>query len=507
MATAAQPPAPTPGAQPGRGEAKGPAFAVGIGIAAILISGTMAIASAVLLYRGDTGDDVVNTLPAGCDVFAVAPNPLALQALRGASAIWAQLPAAWTPVVASAADTLDDALLLHDGKVPGGADPTAAAGVCRKGGTTIATIGVGSEANRAVDPLLATLASRFGGGQWQASQAVGGFVDYALVGAGSRDGGPGARQVAALAGPARMQLLWGQPDAPAALAKVVGALGEGSARGDVLVRGALERVGAGALQVVLNRETTRQWAALLGLLPPLRGFVHDHGHWLGASLRADLGDGRVHGHVHIGTDEAGATVLKSTLDAGEPRATSAAVGRGKAGGVIRLQPKGWLDALGPMVAHPRGAWLDATLRDAGLDGLRGTLEITQGTICWRVAAAADVGPRWWIAFRVASTTTPPASVVGGRTVGDVSVVGDPSWIVVVPGDVAAGRATLTWLREHQGADADATQDRTRILDDSQGFYVDAADALQGLGLSPMPVGEAELIWLDTGLVIHVAARP
>ncbi len=504
MAATTQPPGDAPQAAPGRGEAKGPAFAVGIGIAAIVISGTMAVASGVLLYRGDTGDDVVNTLPAGCDVFAVAPNPAALQQLRGDVAGWTQLPAAWTPVVASATAALDETLLLVDGKLATGADPAAAAGYCRKGGTRMATIGIGSEGNRAVDPLLATLASHLGGGSWQASQAVGGFVDYTLVGAGS---GPAARQVAALAGPARMQLLWGQPDAPAALASVVAGLGEGSARSDVAVRGALERVGAGALQIVRNQASTRELAPLLGLLPPLSAFVAEHGQWLGASLRADLGDGRVHGHVHIGTDEAGATVLKAALDAGAPRATSAAVGRGKAGGVVRLQPTRWLDALGPIVAHPRGAWLDQALQQAGLGGLRGALVIAEGTIAWRVAADADPGPRWWLAIRVASTRSPPEAAATGVVVGDTSVVADMSWIVIVPGDVAQGRAALTWLREHQDADADASQDRARILDDSQGFYVDGADAFASLGLASVPTMEVELIWLDTGLVLHVAAKP
>ena len=410
MAATPQAPEIAPAPPQGRGEAKGPAFAVGVGIAAIVISGTMAIASGVLLFRGDLGDDVVNTLPAGCDVFAVAPNPLALQQLRADAATWTQLPPAWAPVVAAAGAALDQTLLSTDGKLLDGADSSAAAGYCRKGKMRMVTLGVGSEASRAVDPLLASIAGRLGGGDWHASQAVGGFVDYALVGAGS---GPAARQAAALAGPARLQLLWGQKDAPAALATVVAGLGTASLRSDTLLRGGLERIGAGALQLVLNQATTRELAPMLGLLPPLRAFVAEHALWLGASLRADLGDGRVHGHVHIGTDEAGATVLKSTLDAGPPLATSAAVGRGKAGGVLRVEPRRWLDDLGPIVAHPRGAWLDGILRAGGIDGLRGALALSQGTLVWRVAATGDPGPSWWIGARLQANAAVPTPLAAG----------------------------------------------------------------------------------------------
>ncbi len=483
--------------------ARGPGLAAGIGVVMVLLSTSMAVVSGVLLYRGDAGDPVQNTLPSGCAMVAVAERPGVAQRLLASTAAPLPLPEAVTAWLGDlrAAATAWSLPVAPGAALPRGLHAESPAGVCLRDGVRLWTLGhqaPGAEA------LLADLAQGLGGGAWQAAQAVGGFVDYSLRAESEGAGAPA--RAAALAGPERVQVLVGPPDPSAALAALVPTLAEGSARNDLGVRSAFERVGAGALQIFLDAATTKAHAVALKGLPPLRDFVARHAIWLGASLRDDLGDGRVHGHLHVGCEQVGATALKQALDAGPPLATSAALRGAAAGATIRLQPETFaphLAAMGQVGPLPA---LSSSLARAGGPTLSALWPSLQGTFVLRVARASETAPAWWIAARLRSGALPPPCREGGGDALGPSCGADAEWFVLAAGPNGAD-AALQWLRQHPGADPDASDDRARILDDSVGAFVDDPSALPGVSLPRWQPLEVESIWLDTGLILHLAYDP
>ncbi len=482
---------------------RGPGFAAGIGVVMVLLSTSMAVVSGVLLYRGDAGDPVQNTLPAGCAMMAVAERPVAAQRLLAATEAPLPLPEAVTAWLAGLRTAATEWGLQSaaGAALPRGLDGERPAGVCLRTGARIWSLGPQAGATEA---LLSDLAPGLGGGAWQASQSVGGFVDYALRGEGDAAGA--AARAAALAGPERVQVMVGPPDPGAALAALVPTLAEGSARSDLGVRSAFERVGAGALQIYHDSETTRAHAALLAGIPPLQDFVARFALWLGVSLRDDLGDGRVHGHLHVGCEQAGATVLKRVLDAGVPLATSAALRGAAAGATIRLQPDAFAPHLAAMGQRGPLPALRTALEAAGGPTLSALWPSLQGTFILRVARASEAAPVWWIAARLRPGAQPPPCRRDGLAPSAPSCLADAEWFALAPGPKGA-EAALLWLRQHPGADPDASDDRARILDDSFGAFIDDPSALPGLGLPAWQPLEAEAIWLDTGLILHLAYDP
>lgn len=473
------------GEEPGGGGKVGVAAA--IGVLALTLSLTMAGTSAFLLWRGDLGDDMVNTLPANCDAAALVPAPKVLLPLTRALA-QARLPTTWQPLAI-------DLARMVTATVPSGVQvegEQSGFGVCFSGDTALVSAGLGPAG---IDPLLADLARRAGGGTWRPSQPVGGFVEYQLQAEGGRP------TAAMLAGERRVQFLLGGDDPSARLAGLVKTVQTTPMRGDAIVREAIERVGAGALQLVFGKAVVVAAADRYAAIPALGTLLREHARFLGVSLRDDLDDDRIHLHAHVGIPEGEAgeralLLLKRTLDAGTPRKTSAALRGADAGGVYRLSPAAWrgegygADALR---ALPSGTiWADWIAAAGGL----AAVSAWDGTIVWALPGPHLALPAPFVALGLSGA----ANALEGAATGD-------GWLVFSPAGQSAAEAALAHLRANPGADPGGTEDRLRILDDTQGFFVDhtiegRADGFGGVLL------EAELIWLDTGLVAHLAiARP
>lgn len=461
---------------------------------AFVLSLTMALVSGFLLWRGDVGDAVTLSLPSSCEVTVLVERPAAARTLARSIAAHVGLPTPLTPW-AAALERWDRTLA--------GLDDDAPAGACRRDGAWLWSVGLDSRRADAAEALTAAAAAAwpaaFGQGSWVQGQSVGAFVDHTLRPS------VGHVRAAALAGPERMQLLLDGRGADAALAKLVAALPTASLHSDTATRAVFERVGGGALRLVLAQGPARAASSPLDVLPPLASFVRSHATFAGIAVRDDLGDGRTHLHVHIGADQAGVGELKRLLDPGPPLAVSAAVTGGAAGGVVRMQPQAWLPALPQLRALP---WVHAAvgaLEARGLDFAREVVPALQGTVVFRVGRPGAAEPAAFLALRLRDGAAPPwlarlAAPVPARSQRLGAVMFDAQWLVLVPGDVDAARVALAWLQARPGAAADASTDRLRILDDSQGAYVDVA--LGGWG--PL---EFELLWLDTGLVGHLALRP
>lgn len=463
--------------------------AAAMGVMALALSIAMAGGSAFLLWRGDIGDDMVNTLPRGCEAVALVPAPAELRRIAAGAGQWRGLPTPLQPLAVG----LQDAVTTTLGTEPmPGLDEQAGIGVCWTEDGSLTTLGI---APGGIDALLGALAARIGKGQWRPAQPVGGFVEYQLV------ADDGKILAAALAGERRLQLVRDAADPTPRLAALVRKVQSDPMRGDVLVRAAIERIGAGALQLVLGGKRTRATAERIAPLAPLATFGRDHARFLAVSLRDDLDDGRVHAHVHVGVGEDAAgevavATLKRALDPGVTRPSSAALKGLTAGGVVRLGPAAWTaDAAGRAAAeHLPGAStvLPLLAPQGGLEALSGCWE---GTVVWGVAAAGQPPGGRFAAFGLRDGKSAPAGAVA-----------DARWWVVSPDGEAVARAALAHLAAHPAADPAAQEDRARILDDTQGFFVQAgADAL-GWGLGQAAL-EGELIWLDTGLVLHLGFTP
>lgn len=468
-------------------------MAAGILLIMFTISGSLALYSAYLLWRGEDAGPILSALPSGCDVVWMVDRPQdAAAALRtlGARSGAAGQVGLWAETIDRAAQTP-------------GLDPDEAWGFCRRGSQWYAALPVTAQPTAGAAATAAKQAwEALRGIPWLGQPAVRwAETDGQWVG---RDAGGGALAAVQVAG-AVATISWQEAeftkpwatttaatprsplDAVATLSALRGEIAKSPLQSDKEVREGLERVGGGQMRWMARGVTLTQLlsAALesRGQAPWKEGLT-----WVGwAALALRVEDGRVRIHAQVGGGQRWAVWLKERFDS--PGQLDAALVLPKAykwAGVLRVQRQNWPLLIG---LDPGAAALSQLFADA--DGWQPLLA---GQTAWFgdgpcVTAVALLRPQATI-----PTTLPAIHAIAGCPQAESKRIGDK----VVVGS-AQGVAQVEQLLANPGlAGTAADQDQQRIQRDTQGVWVPGAFAASDLPAGPL---QLEWIWLDTGLVL------
>ncbi len=507
MATESQPSRPEP---PG---AQKIGLAVVLGLVMIVVSSTTAIYTGYLLWKGDPGTEVLNTLPAGCAWVALAQDTDELDAALADVARWHALPSQVTATVRTLAAETRATLRAAAPAI----DAAAGVGLCRWHDGWVVTVGLRPGNDDAVTQLQRVVAGHVGLSDrtWHTGDSVGGYIEYAL----SPEGG--APRAAMLQGAKRLVIaVPAEPlapptpkaaqaapppaaDASALLTRVVKATKAKPMREDITVRSAMERVGSGALQLGAAPAALQRWAKPFGDAFPMPLF-HPHATYVGLSVRRDASDQRTHVHMHVGESQRGVALLKRTLDPQGTLSASAHIDQDvDAAGVVRFAPGG-LPQLGPLLS--RFTPVAPLVRALGADQANTAHRV--GALLTGQAVWQRKGEVWRLSLQLAAGKDAAAKAfVSARAdasnASDVAFAHVPGWLVVAPSDAARAASAFTQSKGYSSARlaGDLATERPRVLDNNQGFFVTAGHTLPGVIAGP---AQLETLWLDTGLILHLS---
>lgn len=474
--------------------------AAGILLAMFVISGSLALYSAYLLWRGEDAGPILAALPSSCEVVWMVDRPQeAAASLRtlGARSGAAGQVGLW-------AETLDRAA-----KTPG-LDPEEAWGFCRRGSQWYAALPLGPQ----LQPSAAAQAARqtweaLRGIPWLGHPAVR-WVETAGQWVG-RDAG-GEALAAVLVTDRVATISWREAeltkpwawtngaadgasaarsplDAVASLNALRAEVAKTPLREDKGAREALERVGGGQMRLMVRGGTLTQLLASAlesrGQAPWKDGLPWVQ--WAALALRVE--EGRVRVHAQIGGGQRWAVWLKERFDSpGQLDAATVIPREYKWAGVLRVQRQSW-----PLLA--------------GLDPVAGSLvqlfgdgdrwqPLLAGQTAWFgdgpcLTAVALLRPDAAIAAELPAVQTISGCPQAERKrIGDKVVVGSAQGIAQVE----------QVLADPSLASVASDQDQQRIQRDTQGVWVPGSHAVAGLPAGPL---QLEWIWLDTGLVLAI----
>ncbi|MCO4761873.1 MAG: hypothetical protein KC502_10230 [Myxococcales bacterium] len=468
-------------------------FAAALGLLMVIVSSTTALYTGYLLWRGDPGSEVLNTLPASCEWVALVEDPTELRAAAADVSKWTALPEPLTGLLGVGAQALADDLTAAAGAL----DMDGPAGLCRWRTGLVLSAGLKSDAKDAVGTLQTVIAKRLqlASSGWTPGESAGGFVQYALADEA------GAVRVALLQGPERVIVAWADAgtSATALLTAIVKKTQEAPMREDVAIRSAAERVGSGAVQFAANPVALKRWAStfLKGHYPA--ELLKEHSEYAGLSILRDKGE--THLHLHIGATQKGVLWLKSAMD--PIGAVPAAVhldADATGGGVLRLNPEGLRRRGAWLGKHP---WLGKVASALGTPSPDVAYEqlgsVMTGHVVWQMGG----GPTPW---RIAAQLRPQQDAAA-KTLIDKQLpnsglgfaVGG-GWLVATPGDRSAAKSALSDLSKSAGLGDQLSVERTRMLKDNQGFYLDKSSHIAPYIHGPV---QFEALWLQTGFVAHL----
>ena len=405
--------------------------AAGLLGAMVLLSGAVAVWAGLQLLHGEKTDAAFGALPQTCEWVLVADDPAGLAAALTQASQLPQLSTAQRSLAAR-----QGTLWLAATSLPG-VDPTQPWAIC-------------------------------------------GRPDGAVLAAVQRGGGV-------------ERFAWTEPghDAGQLLAATL-VRGKLPSLGQNLpFRTSLERVGGGQARLFLDAAWLRKDAAL----PPLLRDGVQHALWLGAALRLEGGQARL--HVHVGTGPAGATWLKAHLDpVGVLDAAPLLDPQALAAGVVRVHPGAWL-ARSELFTR-----LDQHLRESLAIGLSDLAPLLTGHVVWQVLPGA--APAWLVLAQLGQPQQLQLPVPTGDH-GGIAWQRAGSFLVLAATPALAQRGARLAASTQPPAGLDAED--ARLLADSQGFFLkDNQPAPPGLGA----IGElrgplrCEALWLDTGFVAELS---
>ncbi|HAN30997.1 MAG TPA: hypothetical protein DCQ06_05315 [Myxococcales bacterium] len=463
-------------------------LAVALGLLMVVVSTTTAAYTGYLLWKGDPGTEVLNTLPSGCEVVALAHDFKSLTPLLVDPSLLHNAPTALSDSM-----TQTHAFVApHIEKLRGLLRPNAGLGLCRwrtsQGPLWLLTLAMPDAADKTLQSVEQIIGSVVGrsSARWLSSQAVGGFVEHSLEEA--KSGG----SASILQGEDRLLVAWSsQPGAAPALVEAIKATKVSPMREDKIVRAAIERVGGGQLQLAFRPKAIESSLALVLHGSPLAGLAQTGLSYLGVSLRHDAETQTTHLHAHLGVGQRGVALLKRRLD---PMASLACSGlldwRASMGGVLRAAPKS--------LASQTKAWLSialwkavanrlSTSSQSPMASLRHLAEHMTGHVLWTRAAQGTI-PAIRVELKKSSSTA-LTDWLAQRP--DLTVQGD--WL-----------QSADWLVQPQPPEPTqrGAKQRRRMLDQHQGYWLGADVVGADLGRGAL---EVEGLWLDTGLVLHLSA--
>jgi len=409
-------------------------IAAGLLGAAALLSATLAVWAGAQLLRGEKTDAVFGALPDGCDWVLLADDPAGLAHVLGDASRLGQLPAAIRALAAGQRTLWLAATLVPD------LDATQPWAICGQ-------------------PAGAVLA---------AARRDGGVERFAWT-------APGGDPVKLLA---RARVQGRQP----------------SLAQNLPFRTALERVGGGQAHLFVDGRLLRDHR----ILPTIVRDGARHALWLGAALRWEGQEAKV--HLHVGTGPSGATWLKAHLDpVGTLDAAPLFDAHATAGGVVRIHPGAWLartEAFTPV---------DKLLRASLGIGLRELAPLASGHVVWQVLAPdRDAAPAWLVLIELSQPSqlrlpaeNPDGTQLAWRRTGRFLVLAATADLAQRGADLSARTQAL----------AATDPQLLRMMSDTQGFFLNAHTSLP---IGPPPLGllqgslRCEALWLDTGFVAELS---
>ncbi len=468
--------------------AKKTTLAALIMLAMFVISGSVALYTGYLLWRGEAPEPVMRALPGDCDaVLYVDPKNLKELLVR-ARAIVPEMDAR------TALLGLDGALGWHAGLAAYRGD---AYGVCRRGPVWYAALGaqampnLEAEVTAWVDVLAAhTFAWRDFGGR-KVAASPGGLM-------------PDRTAAAVRSDPQLAQAVWlrsaGLPagatadqDAGRLLDQLQGQREDQSLQADKLFRDSLERTGGGQAHVFVRGDALRQWVSRHGAAVPLAlQPALDAVQWSATAFRLDGNELRVHDHVFGG--QRLASWLKQHLDVAESiDFTSFAVSLPAhvAWGVVRA-PVGGLATvavLDPAVAELVGALpCEApTTRRLWTEWLTGQFAWAQESRDQPRCFVGQLQPAHSQEMALPATLPPPQDgTVMRKLAHGYLIIGRP-----------AALALCEQALTSPGAKRSLSKDQQRLAEQTQGWSNSGITSGQT---------QFEWTWLDSGLVVEQTYR-
>lgn len=468
-----------------------PTVAAALFLVMFLISGTIAVYSGYLLYRGEETDPIFTALPGTCDWVVVVDQP-------------GEVAAAWRPLTQKPhvsgrlkALAVAQAQAWQRIEAVAGLGHDSPWGLCGHAGGVVAAVpdaGGGLKAGQLLVEALSQAAPQLLPAEGTAGQAL------AIDAQGSQwQADTGGRVLRQADGRARVRLqtdgklltvTWAAMQGPDAVDLSVQAATQ--ARSAPLqkhtpFREGTERVGGGQLHLWLAEKTWREQ-----VLPALAqdGAWRDglgKAAWAAAVLRTETGHARLHGH--LGPTQPFVAFLKEWLDPAQALDASrflpegdgsTAVLRRAPGLLARAEawPWPWLHsfaAKGQVTARQTGKWLT------------GQVIARQHAAAYHLTATGQAAPE--LAAAVA------AHGDEARLAAEFLVLGDqPAAVAALAGELAAPK------------DPRLDGDRKRLGQDTQGYAL-------GTGTLPGPdawglagPAQVEWLWIDTGLIAEVDVR-
>lgn len=486
--------APDLGGRPDAPGAKTVGFAASLGLLLVVTTTTIALYTGFLLWRGDPGSDLLNSLPKDCSWVAIAEDPAELRQAAADVANWGVIPGSLKGALNKAAiELLADLDAAREG-----IDPERGLGLCRYGKGLVFSVGLKPGAKDAIGALQNAAARRVGlePKGWTPGASAGGFVEYALA---DKDG---QASIALLQSQDRALFVWADAGADASklLAEVITATQKASMREDIVMRSAIERVGSGALQLAFAppplRAIAKSWLA--GHLPA--ELLGHHAEYAGISIRRDVDTRLTHLHLHVGAGQPGVAWLKATLDpTGKLNASNHLDRDATSGGVLRINPNALRKHAAWVLRHPTGRAIAATFKTTVDKALVSLGAHITGHVVWQIGG----GPTpWRLAMQLqpgqdAKVTALLAPAVAGAWAhGTV----ERGWLVLAPGASGAAVAAAKDFHASAGLGPEIAEDRTRLLNENQGFYLGSEDALPGVTAGTV---QFEALWIHTGFIAHL----